>query len=255
MAATTNSGASLPYGSGMSEPTSALPVTYELDGGVAVVRMDDGKANAVSHEVADLLHRSIDRAADDGARAVVLAGRPGRFCAGFDLTTMRAGTDQARELLRVGLDLTLRLYQLPVPVVAAATGHALAMGAILLLSSDLRIGAQGQAKIGLNEVAIGMPVPSSVVELARDRLTPTHLVRAVNLAEVFDPAGAVAAGYLDELAPAEQVEAVALDRARALGQGLSRPAFAATRRFLRDAVAEDLRRRLHDDVASFVVEA
>jgi enoyl-CoA hydratase len=245
----------VPYRLGMSETTTPPPVTYELDGAVAVVRMDDGKANAVSHEVVALLDQAIDRAADDGARAVVLVGRPGKFSAGFDLATMRSGLDEARDLLRVGLQLSLRLFELPAPVVAACTGHALAMGAILLLSSDLRIGAEGPFKVGLNEVAIGMPVPSSVVELARARLAPGHLTRAVNLAEVYDPEGAVAAGYLDELVAADEVEATAVARAHGLADALSHSAFAATRAHLRGALAADLRGRLHEDVTTFTVDA
>jgi enoyl-CoA hydratase len=110
----------------MSEGQDVL-VNYGLDGQVAVVQLDDGKANAISHEMADQINAALDRAERDGARAVVIAGRPGKFCAGFHLPTMQASVESARDLLRVGGDLAVRLVPLP-PVVLAVTGHALASG-------------------------------------------------------------------------------------------------------------------------------
>ena len=172
-------------------------VGYSFADGVAVLRMDDGKANAISHEMANALEQRLDQALGDGAGAIVISGRPGRFCAGFDLPTMQAGVDEARELLRVGADLALHLYTFSTPVVLAVTGHALAMGAILLMASDLRIGAAGSFKIGLNEVRIGMPVPRFATELADDRLSRRHVDAAVNLATIYDPTGAADAGFLD----------------------------------------------------------
>ena len=90
---------------------------------------------------------------------MAIIGRPGKFSAGFDLSVMTAGPDQARDLLRAGADLALRIYTFPIPVVLGATGHALAMGAILLMAADVRIGADGPFKVGLPEVEIGMPLP------------------------------------------------------------------------------------------------
>src|SRR5262245_16538636 len=132
--------------------TSVDLVRYSLDDQVAVLHVDDGKANALSHQMLGAINAQLDQAQANGARAVVIVGRPGRFCAGFDLETMRAGPGEARDLLRVGAELALRLYLFPAPVVLAVTGHALAMGAILLMASDVRVGASGDFKIGLNEV-------------------------------------------------------------------------------------------------------
>ena len=126
---------------------SADEVSYELDGSVAVIRIDDGKANAISHDLVDELHAALDRAEAE-ARAVVLVGREGRFSAGFHLPTMTAGTEEMQGLVTAGAELLLRLYLLPRPLVVACTGHALAAGALLLLAADVRIGAAGEFKIG-----------------------------------------------------------------------------------------------------------
>ena len=112
---------------------------------------------------------------------------------------MTSGVEAMQGLVRSGAELLVRLYASPLATVAACTGHALAMGSLLLLASDTRIGADGPFKLGLNEVAIGMGLPIFAVELARDRLSPRHFTAATVQGQVFDPAGAVEAGYLDRL--------------------------------------------------------
>jgi enoyl-CoA hydratase len=189
-------------------------VRYALDGPVATVTMDDGKVNVLSPAMFDQLGSAFDRAQADGAGAVVLAGRPERFSAGFDLAVVRSAA--GLDLVRTGFELSLRLLAFPVPVVVACTGHAIAMGSFLLLSGDLRLGADGPYKIQANEVAIGMTLPLAAVELLRSRLTPAAFQRAVGLAAIFTPTDAVVGGYLDqtvaqdELLPAAQAAAHAL---------------------------------------------
>ncbi|MCU0268374.1 MAG: crotonase/enoyl-CoA hydratase family protein [Acidimicrobiales bacterium] len=229
-------------------------VTYELDGDVAVVRIDDGKANALSHDLIGAIDAAIDRAEGE-AKALVLIGREGKFSAGFDLRTMQAGPQQARDLLAAGAALGLRLYELPMPVVLGVTGHALAMGAILLYCADVRIGAEGPFKLGLNEVAIGMPVPRFAVELARDCLSKRHFNAAVNLAQVFDPAAAVDAGYLDRILPADQVAPAAIERATELAATLHPGPFALTRTYVRGELTTHLRTILAEDIAAFSIAA
>jgi enoyl-CoA hydratase len=227
-------------------------VRYELDGDVATITFDDGKANALSHAAIDAIDAALDRAQGE-AKAVVLAGRPGRFSAGFDLSVMNSGEDAVRALVRAGADLTLRLYMFDVPVVAACTGHALAAGAILLMGTDVRIGAAGDFKIGMNEVAIGLPVPQFACELARDRISKRHLGAATALATIYDPAGAVDAGFLDTIVEGDAVVATARERASALAATLSGPAFRATRTILRGSIADLINAGLDRDLAGFFV--
>jgi enoyl-CoA hydratase len=145
----------------------------------------------------------------------------------------------------------MRLYVHPQPVVVAVTGHALAAGALLVLSCDTRIGADGPAKIGLNETAIGMALPQYAVELAQARLDPAHLTRGAVQAELYDPAGAVAAGYLDRVVPAAECEATAIAEARRLG-ALPAAAYAGTKRSLRQPVVDRVLAGLDADMASIV---
>ena len=160
------------------------PVHLTIEDGVAVVRLDDGKANAVSHVLIDQVHAALDTAQAD-ATAVAFIGREGRFSAGFDLTVMTQGADATRGLVKAGGELLMRVYTHPQPTVAAVTGHALAAGALLCLASDSRIGsADLPAKIGLNETAIGMGLPWYGIRLGEARLSVRHRQRAVLQAEI-----------------------------------------------------------------------
>lgn len=215
-------------------------VDYALRDGVAHLAWDDGKANAVSSAAVSHLNAALDRAEQDEATAIALIGRPGRFCAGFDLNALRAGGDGSQQLVRAGAELMLRLYEHEAPVVVGCSGHALGMGALLLLGADVRIGAPGPYKIGLNEVSISLSLPTFGTEMAAARLSRRHLTRAAQLAEVYDPPGAVDAGFLDALAPDGGLEEAVLAEATRLG-AFSRRAHAETKQRLHAATAERIR--------------
>jgi enoyl-CoA hydratase len=212
-------------------------VEQERVGDVAVIRLDDGKANALGFDIVDGLAGALDDAGD--AQAVCIIGRPGRFSAGFDLTVMRS--ERAVELMGKGSDLALRLVEHPAPVVLGITGHALAMGAVLMLTADWRVGAEGDFKLGLNEVRIGLFVPAFAADLAEYRLSRRHLTEAVSLAEVYDPQGALAAGFLDEVVDPDAVADRAIERATTWAADLDAKAFARTRRIARQDLLAKLR--------------
>jgi enoyl-CoA hydratase len=224
----------------------ADPVEVELRDEIALLRIDDGKANALSPGLIDAVEAALDRVEKD-ARAVVIVGRPGRFSAGFDLSVMRQSQEAVAGLVASGARLALRLYEFPCPVVMACSGHAMAMGAILLLAGDERLGAEGAFKIALNEVAIGMTLPMFAIEFGRERLSKRHVNRALALAETYDPAGAVDAGFLDRLVPAERLEDEALAEAGRLAQ-LPASAHRSTKRAMRSAMVERVRGSLDADM-------
>lgn len=214
------------------------PVTYNLDGDVAVLSMDDGKANALAPAMSEGLDAGLDRAAKD-AKAVVIRGRPGVLCGGYDLKVIRGDDEALRETMRdLGTALMIRLYISPQPIVFACTGHSVAAGAILLMSADRRIGLKGDFMIGLNETGIGLTLPYVGLEFARDRLAPTALQQATIEARLYTPEAAVAAGYLDDTAATpDALDAAALDAAKALA-ALDPTAFAETKRRLRQPTVD-----------------
>ena len=221
----------------MTEPSPHV-TTERLDS-VMVVHLDDGKANALSATMIAAVSTALDEAeADDTIGAVVLHGRPGRFCAGFDLSVMRGGDFAAvATLVSDGGELVRRLYGSSVPIVAASTGHALAAGALILLGCDVRVGADIDCKIGLNEVAIGMVLPAWAITIAQERLSRRHIQLAVATAQVTDGAGAVQAGFLDVVVPEAEVLPAAIEKATELA-ALNGRAYAGTVLALRGPVLD-----------------
>jgi enoyl-CoA hydratase len=228
-------------------------VSYELDGSTATITMDDGKVNALSPAMLTALDAAVDRAAADRA-AVLLAGRPGVFSAGFDLGVLGAGGPEAVTMVRAGFELAAKVFAFPGPVVIACTGHAVAMGVFLLQAGDYRIGAAGPYKLTANEVAIGLPVPLMAIELCRQRLAPAHLNRALVLAEPYSPDTAEAAGFLDQVVPAADLAAAAQASAAALAQ-LSPDAMATTKLRIRGQALAAIRAAIDADVASLTGQA
>jgi enoyl-CoA hydratase len=226
-------------------------VNYELTDSVAAITMDDGKVNVMSLAMQTGLHEALDRAEADGA-VVLLRGRDGVFSAGFDLAVLRAGGPDALAMAQGGFELARRVLAFPQPVVVACTGHAVAMGAFLLLSGDYRVGAAGPYKFAANEVAIGLTLPAAAIEVLRARLTPSAFSRAAILAETFSPENAVEAGFLDRVVPDWDVAANAREVAAALST-LDRKAHAATKLRARHATLTGLRAAIDDLAATELV--
>ena len=224
------------------------PIRSELRDGVAIAQLDDGKANAFSHEMIAALGEHLDRCgAEGGTKAVLLAGRPGVFSGGFDLKVMGAGPNAVHGLVAAGAELFCRFLEFPLPIVIAATGHSVAAGAIALLAADARLGAAGNFRIGLSEVAIGMTLPHFAAALAHDRLSKRHYLRATTQAELYSPEGAVDAGYLDRVVHADELLENAVAEAMRLGE-LPQPAFGNTKRRTHDALIAEMRGTLNADL-------
>jgi len=227
----------------------SAPLELTIENDIAILAMDDGRANALSHAMIDALNNALDEA-EGKAKAVLIAGREKRFCAGFDLSVMGSGPEEVGKLVTAGAELLMRLYEYRLPVVMACTGHALAAGGLLLLAGDLRIGADGDFRVGLSEVSIGMTMPVFGIELARDRLARNRFSQAVTQARIYSPADAVAVGYLDEAVPAAALMETAKARATALA-ALKQPAFANTKRKERQATITLIRSTLQADSGIF----
>jgi enoyl-CoA hydratase len=184
-------------------------VSYELNESVATITLDDGKVNALSPAMQQNINDALDtaeKAAENGeVKAIVLAGNSRVLSGGFDLSVFGSGDAAAAlAMLSGGFELSIRLLSFPVPVIIAATGPAIAMGSFMLLCGDHRVGSP-KSRCQANEVAIGMILPISAIEIMRMRLTRAAFSRAVSLAAVFSGDAAVSAGWLDEIVEAENV--------------------------------------------------
>jgi enoyl-CoA hydratase len=223
-------------------------VAYRCEAGVAYITMDDGKVNAMSPEMLHDLDAAVDRAESEMAMIVLRSERKGIFSAGFDLKIF-AAKDPVRSLamVRAGGELALRLMAFPHPTIGVMEGHAFPMGAFLLLACDVRIGAIGKFRMGLNEVAIGIAPPRFGIELARSRLHPAWLSRTVTLGEMFEPEDAVIAGFLDRVVPPSEID-LALGEIVSTLKGVNVSMHAAAKHILRKQVMAAMREAIDADL-------
>lgn len=214
-------------------------VKFEAADRIATLTMDDSKANAFGLDMIAALSAGLDRA--EAADTVVITGRPGVLCAGFDLKIIRGDDDAAKaEMRSAGVDCLLKCYMHPRPIIFACPGHSVAAEALLLLTGDVRIGARGDYKLGLNEVGIGLSLPEFGLQLAYDRLDKRAVTQAVLGATLYDPDGAAAAGYLDEAVAAEDLMTRAMAVAGDMLE-LDAAAFAETKTRMRQPTVDRIR--------------
>lgn len=213
-------------------------ISYQLEDGIATLTLSNGKVNAISPDVIAAFNTALDRAEQDRA-IVILTGQPGILSGGYDLKVMTSGPQNAVNLVAAGSTLARRMLAHPYPIIVACPGHAVAKGAFLLLSADYRIGVEGPFNIGLNEVQIGMTMHHVGIELARDRLRKSAFHRSVINGEMFDPQGALDAGFLDKVVPAEALLPTALVAAQQLKK-INMTAHRNTKLKVRKALLETL---------------
>jgi enoyl-CoA hydratase len=203
-------------------------MNYALTNNIASINIDDGKANVVGHDFLDSLNAALDRTEAEKAGAVILRGREGIFSGGFDLAEFKKGPEEGMAMVGRGFELLIRLYGFPLPLVAACTGHGIAMGAFIIMTCDSRIGTRGDYKLSLPETSIGMELPPILVELTASRISRRHMTRVALLSEVYNPDQAVDAGFIDEVVNADDLDARAQAVAEQLAQ-LPQAQFAANK--------------------------
>lgn len=213
-----------------------MAITLDIQNDIAHLAVDDGKANALSFALIAEYQDALAKAESE-AKAIMISGRPGRFCAGFDLSVMRESPEKAGELVNAGGHLLLRLFANPLPVVIACSGHALAAGGLMLLAADTRIGMQGDFKLGLNETAIGMVLPVVGIELPKARLGQDHFTPAVIQGKMHSPDEAVAAGFLDKAVASDALMEASFAATGALSQLPTRAYYGNKRLIRKDAIA------------------
>ena len=211
-----------------------------------IITLTNGKVNAISHEVIDSLNALLDKAEQE-EKVVILTGQPGMFSAGYDLKSMTTSPESALDLVTKGSKLSHRMLSFPFPIIAACSGHAIAKGAFLLLSTDYRIGTEGDFKIGLNEVMIGMTMHNAGIEIAKSRLSPIYFERSVNNSEIYNPKDAINAGFLDKIVPESHLLPTAIKIAEMFSK-LNKKAHAATKLKVRKPYLTSLKEAIKQDL-------
>jgi enoyl-CoA hydratase len=224
-------------------------INCEIDNGIAVIKMDDGKANAMDNVFFEEFGESLDRVETDNAKVLIFAGRPGFFSGGLDLKLL--STLQPKDLSKFyeTFALTLlRVFSLPIPTIAACTGHAIAGGAMFCFACDRRFIIDGNYKIQVNEVLIGIPLPSFMLLIGSSAIPQQWQNEALLHGKAYNPEEIVARNIFD--AVVEEGDDV-VDYAKSEAEkllALKLPAYATTKKRLRSSRVEEVKILLKDEL-------
>ena len=226
-----------------------MRIAYENLGSIARITLDDGKANAMSLPWFNELGAALDRAEADAAGALLVRGRPRFFSGGLDLKLLPSLPPAGlRELSEMFAHTLLRLHAFPIPTVACVTGHAVAGGAVLAFACDARFATEGPYRIQMNEVAIGIPLPSWMLFIGESAIPATARNEALLHAHAYTPSEALARGIVDGVAATpEEAERLANERARSL-LPLHRAADTESKRRLRETGVARALERLREEL-------
>lgn len=208
-------------------------IEKESRDGVTLVRLAHGKVNAFDIELLDALVAELSALSSAETAAVVLTGTDGVFSAGVDLRRLTAGgREYVQRFLPKMNDAFFKVFTFPKPVVAAVNGHAIAGGCILACACDYRVMAEGSGRIGTPELSVGVPFPSLPMEILRLTVPADRLQAIIYRGQTCTPDEALANGFVDELAPADDLLDRAVETAARLGR-LPAASFALTKRVIR----------------------
>lgn len=212
--------------------------TLNKDGNISTITLDDGKANVFSSKMSQDINECLDEVATEEG-CLIITGKEGMFSAGLDLKTIQSGdTDKIIEMSTAAFKLLARIFSFPRPVIAACSGHGIALGTFLLCCCDYRIGVKGDFMIGANEMRTNMVIPDPILELIKFRVAQSHKYRAILGAEMYSIDKALEAGLLDEIVSPDDLAKTVNEKAKDLAT-MGHPSYTMTKELF---IAEPLKK-------------
>jgi len=213
---------------------SAKIATLTNKDDISIITLDDGKANVFSPKMIQDVNECLDKVPTESG-ALIITGRDGMFSAGFDLKIISSGDMQATmDMSLSGFKLLSRIFSFPRPILAACSGHGIALGTFLLCCCDYRIGVKGDYMIGANEMRTNMVIPIPILELISHRVTASHKYRAILGAEMYSIQDGVEAGLIDEIVDSKDLMEAAILKAKDLAS-MGHPSYTLTKElFIRE---------------------
>ena len=212
---------------------------------ISIITLDDGKANVFSEEMTQAINDCLDKVPSDSG-SLIITGRPGMFSAGFDLKVIASGdVPKIKKMSLSGFKLLSRIFSFPRPVVAACSGHGIALGTFLLCCCDYRIGIKGEFLLGANEMKTNMVIPTPILELIKFRISPSHKYRSILGAEMYQLDKAIDAGLMDQVEEAEALMDAAIEKAKDLAT-MGHPSYTLTKALFIKDVADSIDNAIKD---------
>ncbi len=210
--------------------------------GIAVIKLAHGKANTMDLELCRAVIDTFSELRSSAAKAVVLTGQGRIFSAGVDLIrTSQGGPTYVRRFLPVLNAMFDAVFHFPKPVVAAVNGHAIAGGCVLACCADYRLMAQGDGRIGVTELLVGLPFPALAFEVMRLATEARFFPQAIYRGDTCSAEEGVARGWVHEVVAADVLMEQAFKAAANLA-ALPPITFEATKRRLHMPAIERLQR-------------
>ena len=202
--------------------------TLKKEEDISIITLDDGKANVFSSRMSQQVNECLDQVETEKG-CLIITGKEGMFSAGLDLKTIQGGDmEEILEMSANAFKLLARIFSFPRPVIAACSGHGIALGTFLLCCCDYRIGVKGDFMLGANEMRTNMVIPLPILELIKFRVAQSHKYRAVLCAEMYTLENAIDAGLMDEVVESDNLMKVALEKAKDLST-MGHPAYSMTK--------------------------
>ena len=221
-------------------------VTLSQESDISIIKLDDGKANAFSHDMLSQVNELLTKVPRDSG-ALVITGREGLFSGGFDLKTLATGDmDKITKMVQLGYRLLLDLYSFDRPIIAAVSGHAIALGLFVTCSADYRIAIDGQYVCQANEVRNNMDIPTQIMEILKARVNKNYFYPAVFHSDTYSVQDSIAVGFIDEVVPEADFMNRVMEKAKELAS-LPHPFYANTKK----SAQEDVRKKISDAINKY----
>ncbi len=226
----------------MTDPIATLT----QDNDISIIKLDDGKANAFSYDMLTQVNELLAKVPRDSG-ALVITGRDGLFSGGFDLKTLAAGDmEKITKMVQLGYRLLLELYSFDRPIIAAVSGHSIALGLFVTCSADYRIAIDGKYICQANEVRNNMDIPTQIMEILKARVNKNYFYPAVFHSDAYSVQDSIEVGFIDEVVPQTEFMDRVMEKAKELAT-LPHPFYANTKKSAQD----DVRQKISDAIEKY----
>ncbi len=220
--------------------------TLSKENDISIIKLDDGKANAFSYDMLSQVNDLLKKVPRDSG-ALVITGREGLFSGGFDLKTLATGDmEKITKMVQLGYRLLLELFSFDRPIVAAVSGHSIALGLFVTCSADYRIAIDGKYVCQANEVRNNMDIPTQIMEIIRARVNKKYFYSAVYHSDAYSVQDSIEVGYIDEVVSEDQFMERVMEKAKELAT-LPHPFYANTKKTAQD----DVRQKIADAIDKY----
>jgi len=224
-------------------------IRFSVQDGTALISMDDGKANAMNFDFFSEMGEALDRTEKEGARTLIITGRPGYFSGGLDVRLLTSLPPQEVNRLADTFARTmLRMFALPVPTVAVLSGHAVAGGAMLSFVCDLRFAVEGVYRIQMNEMVIGIPLPTWMLMIGRAVIPAQWLAESFLHGRAYLPMEALEKGLVHGLIEKDDDPIGSVTKRIEHLKGVNSQAYQTSKSRLRNADIERVLELLKDEL-------